>query len=179
MDDKTSLPSGPLYRAYCTIVTAFIYSMAYLFVSFIIFMVIALNLDSYYPVKGPFMVGLLILSFVPATVFSYFKWKGAKWRREHPEEYAAEQASKEADAIRKQAEVQAKIEYDRANPSEGMKIFIGFMELVEGLVKLIGGFVAVAVIGWIIYAIFTSISTPVAILLGAVIIGFCILAAAS
>lgn len=171
MRQKLKATGDAIYWVYDRTVTGIIYGFLFIIITSITLVILAISFESVLPKgRGP-ILALVGISTLPGILIFYFWWRGAKWRRENPEAYAAQQAKKEADR-------KAALKAAKSAPSGPIDQFLA------GVISLIGGLVVVGfyiVIGLVVlylgYLLITAMSVPVAILIGAIIIGFCILAA--
>ena len=138
------------------------FTIMYAFLALMIFMVLAINLADRIPNGALSVAGVMALSL--ALAFPIFRW----WRHQiiHKDEIVAKRlAVEEARAL----------EIASALP----RLPSAFEETIGGLFKLAGIVLVAGVVLYIAYVVIAMLPVSVAIILGAVIVGLCILAAAS
>ena len=112
-------------------------------------------------------IALLISCAIPSSLILYFRWKNFKWRHDNPEAYKAKKAMQEAALVTAQ----------NAPPGPIKTYIIGILDGIGGLLKVALIIAACCLILYVAYLIIISIPVSVAVIIGAIIIGLCILAA--
>lgn len=184
MDERYITVGKAAYRVYdriaSAVVSAAIYAIIFIVLTIMCLIPIAIFFgDRVFSGHADWrMFAAFGIAPIPACVVFYLQWRGARWRRKNPKAWAEEQAKKQADKTQRDADFQAALQAARnAPPGPLMQAFTGVLNVIFEIAKY--GIYLLLVVGggFLAYEAVSSMSVSVAIIVGAVIIGLCILAA--
>lgn len=159
MSSKLALVGNVIYWLYERFIFLLIYVTTFIIITGITITAISALFGDSFPKGGWPVIVLLVLSSMPGIAFFYWQFKVIRWRVANPEHYSEEKAVNEA----------ARIAADEKAESALSNPFWSVIERLFYLALVIGGI-------YVAYLVVSSLPVSAAIILGAMIIGFCILA---